>query len=192
MILGHTEEGFVEKSLSPAEQSQLLKIAREAIIDAVTGRTARPKATANGNLLLKRGCFVTLHLHGRLRGCIGTFSADRPLHSVVREMAVSAATRDPRFYPVNADEIEDIRLEISVLSPLRKIDSIEEIQVGVHGLYIEKNLFHGVLLPQVATEQGWDRTTFLSQTCLKAGLDKDGWQSEADIYVFSAQVFGEH
>lgn len=181
----------MEKSLSPAEQSQLLKIAREAIIDAVTGGSSRPKAAASGNLLLKRGCFVTLHLHGRLRGCIGTFSADRPLHAAVREMAVSAATRDPRFYPVNADELEDIRLEISVLSPLKKTDSVEEIQVGVHGLYIEKNLFHGVLLPQVATEQGWDRTAFLSQTCLKAGLDKDAWQSEADIYVFSAQVFGD-
>ncbi len=182
----------MEKSLSPAEQSQLLKIAREAIVDAVTGRSSRPKATANGSLLLKRGCFVTLHQHSRLRGCIGTFSADRPLHAAVREMAVSAATRDPRFYPVSADEIEGIRLEISVLSPLKKIDSVDEIQVGVHGLYIEKNFFHGVLLPQVATEQGWDRTTFLSQTCLKAGLDKDAWQSEADIYVFSAQVFGEH
>ncbi|MEA5113592.1 MAG: AmmeMemoRadiSam system protein A [Geobacteraceae bacterium] len=182
----------MEKSLSSEEQSKLLKISRDSITETVTGRTDGSKFSANGNLLLKRGCFVTLHLHGRLRGCIGTFSAEKPLHAAVREMAAAAATQDPRFYPVRADEIEQIKLEISVLSPLKKIASIEEIQVGVHGLYIEKNLFHGVLLPQVAVEQGWDRTTFLNQTCLKAGLDKDAWQSEADIYIFSAQVFREH
>ncbi len=181
----------MEKTLSPEEQSLLLGISRESIIDAVTGSTGRTKSSASGNLLLKRGCFVTLHLNGKLRGCIGTFSAEKPLWSAVREMAAAAATRDPRFYPVTSDEIERLKLEISVLSPLKKIESIEEIQVGVHGLYIEKNLFHGVLLPQVAVEQGWDRTSFLEQTCLKAGLDKGAWQSEADIYIFSAQVFGE-
>lgn len=181
----------MEKLVSPEDRKILLQIARESIVEAVQGGSTGWTHTASGNLLLKRGCFVTIKMHGRLRGCIGIFASEKPLYSTVREMAVAAATRDPRFYPLRTEELGDIRVEISVLSPLKPITSIEEIQVGIHGLYIEKNLFRGVLLPQVATEQGWDRATFLEQTCLKAGLDVDAWKNEADIYIFSAQVFGD-
>jgi AmmeMemoRadiSam system protein A len=181
----------VENPVTTEEQKILLQIARESIVEAVSGGTVGGKQAGSGNLLLKRGCFVTIKMHGRLRGCIGVFTSDKPLYATVREMAVAAATRDPRFYPLKKEELGDIDLEISVLSPLKKIKSVEEIQVGSHGLYIEKILFRGVLLPQVASEQGWDRTTFLEQTCLKAGLESDAWKNEADIYIFSAQVFGD-
>jgi uncharacterized protein len=181
----------VENLVTTEEQKILLQIARESIAEAVNAEKSVAKQAVSGNLLVKRGCFVTITMHGRLRGCIGIFSSEKPLYATVREMAVAAATRDPRFYPLDRKELDDIHLEISVLSPLKKIDSIEEIQVGAHGLYIEKNLFRGVLLPQVASEHGWDRTTFLEQTCLKAGLDADAWKNEADISIFSAQVFRE-
>jgi AmmeMemoRadiSam system protein A len=106
-------------------------------------------------------------------------------------MAVSAATRDPRFYPLRKEELGESTLEISVLTPLQKVSSIEEIEVGKHGLYIEKNTARGVLLPQVATEYGWDRETFLSQTSIKAGMMADSWKEGADIYIFGAEVFNE-
>jgi hypothetical protein len=104
-------------------------------------------------------------------------------------MAISAATHDPRFYPMKPDDLQDFSLEISVLSPLRKIASPEEIEVGTHGIYLEKNFCRGVLLPQVAVEHRWDRETFLRQACIKAGLRPDDWKDGADIYIFSAQIF---
>jgi AmmeMemoRadiSam system protein A len=107
-------------------------------------------------------------------------------------MAQASATRDPRFYPLKEVDLDNFTLEISVLSPLHKIDSIDAIEVGKHGIYIEKGYYRGVLLPQVATEHGWDRLTFLRQTCIKAGLPTEAWEADdAEIYVFSAQVFGE-
>src|SRR6185369_594520 len=122
---------------------------------------------------------------------IGNFVSDQPLYRLVQEMAVSAATRDPRFYPMKQQDLIDFDLEISVLSPLERISSLDEIQVGTHGLYIIKNSYRGVLLPQVATEYGWDRETFLKHTCLKAGLPENAWKKECDIHTFSALVFGE-
>ena len=106
-------------------------------------------------------------------------------------MAISAATKDPRFYPMKKPDLDSFALEISVLSPLCKINSIDEIQVGVHGIYIIKDTYHGVLLPQVASEYNWDRETFLKHTCQKAGLPDDAWQKDCEIYIFSANVFGE-
>lgn len=182
----------MENLLSSEDQKLMLQIARESIVECVVKGHPSIKQEKSGNLALKRGCFVTIKKGGQLRGCIGCFTSDKPLYKVLQEMAVAAATRDPRFYPVKPEEIDDLELEISVLSPLKKISTIEDIQVGTHGLYIEKKLCRGVLLPQVASEYGWDRTTFLQQTCLKAGLDMDDWKSEADIYIFSAQVFGEN
>lgn len=182
----------MENIVTPEERKVLLQIARDAIAEAVGLEENRTKKSPGGNLSLKRGCFVTIKMHGRLRGCIGVFKSEKPLHATVRDMAMAAATKDPRFYPLTRKELGDIELEISILSPLKKINSVDEIQVGVHGIYIEKNMFRGVLLPQVAVEQGWDRTTFLEQTCLKAGLETDAWKNEADIYIFSAQIFGDH
>jgi AmmeMemoRadiSam system protein A len=142
-------------------------------------------------LQINSGCFVTIKQKGALRGCIGNFISEQPLYKLVQEMAVSAATRDPRFYPMKAPDLTDFTLDISVLSPLVKAGSVEEIQVGIHGIYIVKGNYRGVLLPQVAVEYGWDRDQFLQHTCMKAGLPQDAWQGECDIYLFSAQVFGE-
>ena len=179
----------MQNQMSSEEKQLLLEIAREAITSHVENGTIPPREINNSNLQVKQGCFVCVKIDGVLRGCIGNFISDKPLYQLVQEMAVSAATKDPRFYPMKKDDLQGFDLEISVLSPLRKISSVEEIEVGVHGLYLEKNFSRGVLLPQVATEYGWDRDTFLNQTSLKAGLNGDGWREGADIYVFSADIF---
>jgi uncharacterized protein len=179
----------MQKQMSAKEKKLLLEIAREAIISYVQNGSVPEREVKLSALLVKQGCFVCIKIDGMLRGCIGNFISDKPLYQLVQEMAVSAATRDPRFYPMKRDDLKDFDLEISVISPLHKISSIEEIEVGVHGLYLEKNFSRGVLLPQVAVEYGWDRGTFLAQTSLKAGLEKDDWQEGTDIYTFSALVF---
>jgi AmmeMemoRadiSam system protein A len=141
---------------------------------------------------LKAGAFVTLHKQGELRGCIGTFRSDRNLEDVVRDMAIAAAFEDPRFSPLEPEELDEVDIEISVLSPLREIKDVNEIEVGKHGLYISRGFRSGVLLPQVATEYNWDRETFLVHTCLKAGLPEDAWKDpKTKIEVFTAEVFGE-
>ena len=181
----------MKSHLSTTEENLLLKIARESINNYVSEGIKTPIEASGENLLAKQGCFVTIKQKERLRGCLGQFTSDKPLCQLIQEMAIAAATHDPRFYPMENEDLQNFELEISVLSPLQKIESIEEIEVGVHGLYIEKNFYRGVLLPQVAIEYGWDRDTFLSQTCLKAGLDKDAWKEDAEIYIFTAQVFGD-
>ncbi len=178
-------------NISTDEKDKLLAIARESITRHIKGEQVPVFDVKEENLLKRVGCFVTIKSEGKLRGCLVQFTSDKPLYMLVREMAIAAATRDPRFYPMRSDDLGNFSLEISVLSPLEKIESVDEIQVGKHGLYIEKNFYRGVLLPQVAVEFGWDRNTFLSQTCLKAGLGKDDWQDEAEIYIFSAEVFAE-
>jgi len=181
----------MEKRLSAQDKVLLLKLAREAIMQQVGNGELLVTEPSTPSLKEKRGCFVCVKIDGKLRGCIGNFISDKPLASLVQEMAVSAATRDPRFYPMKKMDLEHFELEISVLTPLRKISSIDEIEVGKHGLYIEKNYSRGVLLPQVAVEYDWDRETFLGQTCMKAGLDPDAWKEGAVIYVFSAEVFND-
>lgn len=177
--------------LTKKEQRELLQIARETIVEHITNGKMPAFAATSPGLNLHSGCFVTIKHKGELRGCIGNFVSDQPLYLLVQEMAVSAATRDPRFYPMKQHDLADFNLDISVLSPLEKAASVDEIQVGVHGIYIVKGSYRGVLLPQVATEYGWDRDQFLRHTCIKAGLPEDAWQGECDIYIFSAQVFGE-
>jgi uncharacterized protein len=181
----------VNDLLNREEQDLLLKIAREAIVSCVLKENEQDPAVPDGRLTKPRACFVCIKVHGILRGCIGTFESDRPLHRLVREMAASSACSDPRFYPMKREDLDDFQLEISVLTPMRKVESVEEIEVGTHGIYLEKNSFRGVLLPQVATENGWDRETFLAQTCVKAGLRKEDWKEGAEIYVFTSQVFSE-
>ena len=175
--------------LTHDEKRQLLSLAGEAISSQIIGSPAHPLETMSNNLLQKLGCFVTIKVNDKLRGCIGNLTSEKPLYLLVQEMAVAAATKDPRFYPMKKKDLDDFDLEISVLSPLHKIENIEEIQVGVHGIYLEKDSHRGVLLPQVAIEYGWDRTVFLNQTCIKAGLPSDAWHDGADIYIFSAEVF---
>ena len=181
----------MEKELNHHEKTVLLAIARKAIETCVqTGQTyIEPREEMALNL--RNGCFVSIKQRGHLRGCIGNFQSELPLFREVAEMAVASATKDPRFYPMREDDLRDFDLEISVLSPLRKVENIEEIEVGRHGIYLEKGYYRGVLLPQVAIEHGWDRETFLKQTCLKAGLPTNAWTAEdTEIYLFSAQIFG--
>ncbi|NOY12798.1 MAG: AmmeMemoRadiSam system protein A [Deltaproteobacteria bacterium] len=178
--------------LSDKDASILLNIAREAIVNFVNGKDYQPPPREEKSLNERSGCFVTIKQQGRLRGCIGNFQSERPLFLEVAEIAVASATKDPRFHPLEKAELDSFTLEISILSPLEKIDDVEQIEVGTHGIYLEKNFSRGVLLPQVATEYGWDRATFLQQTCLKAGLRSNDWQAaDTDIYIFSAQIIRE-
>lgn len=178
--------------LAEKDASILLNIARDAITSLVNKQEYQPQPREEKNLNERSGCFVTIKQSGKLRGCIGNFQSERPLFQEVAEMAIASASKDPRFHPLEKAELGTFSLEISVLSPLEKIDDIELIEVGTHGIYLEKNFSRGVLLPQVATEYGWDRITFLQQTCQKAGLQTDAWQdADADIYIFSAQIIKE-
>lgn len=178
--------------LTSAEQNELLAIARQTVLTYVSSEKVPAVTVTSPGLVAEHGCFVTIKQEGRLRGCIGNFVSDKPLYNLVQEMAVAAATQDPRFYPLKPSDLDNFTLEISVLSPLKKISSVNEVQVGTHGLYIVKNTYRGVLLPQVATEYSWDRETFLKHTCLKAGLPENAWKKECEIYTFTALVFGEH
>lgn len=141
----------------------------------------------------KYGAFVTLHKKGNLRGCIGYIEGIKPLKYTIEDMAVSAAFNDPRFAPVSEEEYSDIDVEISILTPIVEVKNVNEIEVGKDGIIISSGFNRGLLLPQVATEQNWDRDTFLSHTCLKAGLPADIWKTEnIKIEKFSAYVFGEN
>lgn len=177
--------------MKPADRQRLLKLARDTVMAKIGGQALPELESPSAELQAHAGCFVTIKQQGALRGCIGNFISNRPLWQTVQEMAISAATRDPRFSPMRKVDLADFHLEISVLSPLRLIQSLDEIQVGTHGLYLIKGHAHGVLLPQVATEYGWDRDTFLRNTCRKAGLPDNAWQNDCEIYIFSAEVFGE-
>jgi hypothetical protein len=182
----------VNRELNTHEQQALLAIARQAIIHGVQTGQEYIEPREEKALNQRNGCFVTIKQNGELRGCIGNFQSELPLFKEVAQMAQASATKDPRFYPLKGNDLDNFTLEISVLSPLQKVEDIEEIEVGKHGIYIEKSFYRGVLLPQVALEHNWDRLTFLQQTCLKAGLPTEAWKADdADIYVFSAQVFGE-
>ena len=176
--------------LTEREKRGLLHLAR-ASIAAWLGRavTAPDEADLPRG---KGGAFVSLHRRGALRGCIGTFATDQPVVETVRDMAVAAASSDPRFSPLTDAELDAVDLEISVLSPRQRVTSIDQIQVGVHGLCIQRGPYRGVLLPQVATQYGWDRETFLEETCHKAGLPADAWKDPATrIEAFTAEVFAE-
>jgi AmmeMemoRadiSam system protein A len=176
--------------LSEQDKTRLHEIARQSIATGLAGQRPAPLKDLSGVLKEPRGAFVTLHLHGSLRGCIGLIEAIKPLGETIQEMAYAAAFGDPRFPPLTVREFPDIALEISVLSPLQQTKSIDEIQVGVHGLYIRKGSYRGLLLPQVATEYKWDRETFLQQTCHKAGLPAMAWKDpQTEIFLFSADIF---
>lgn len=182
----------MEEQLIALQKQTLLKLARDTIAQYVAERTRPPLPQANGILGEPCGAFVTIHKKGALRGCIGNMVGRGPLVELVQEMAIAAATQDPRFHPVAPDELLDIDIEISVLSPMRKITDVREIVVGKHGILMSRGMHHGVLLPQVATEYGWDRETFLRHTCMKAGLPTEAWRDpDVTIEIFSAQVFGE-
>jgi len=177
--------------LTEEHKKQLLSLARETIKEYLATGRRKEFHTDDKTLIQKAGAFVTLKKMGELRGCIGYIVSDIPLHQTIIEAAISAATGDPRFPPMGTEELDQVTIEISVLSPPKVVTKTEEIEVGEHGLIITKGVNRGLLLPQVATEQGWDKTTFIQHTCLKAGLPLDAWEKGAKMEVFSAQVFGE-
>lgn len=182
----------VEELLSEESQILLLKIARSSIESHLSGEPMPRYEITDPKLLERRGAFVTLHKNGNLRGCIGYIFPVKPLYQTVQEMAVAAAVDDPRFPPVRLEEMREIDIEISALTPLRRVRDITQIKVGTHGIYIKRGMNSGLLLPQVAVEYGWDREEFLAYTCQKAWLPPDAWKDEmTEIYIFSAQVFGE-
>ncbi|MCX7681148.1 MAG: AmmeMemoRadiSam system protein A, partial [Anaerolineae bacterium] len=174
-----------------AQRAELLKLARAAIAEHLkTGAT--PAYETTDPLLNRRaGVFVTLKQRGQLRGCIGHTRADLPLYQAVQHMAIAAATSDPRFPPLKLEELDDISIEISILSPMRRVTDLEQIEVGTHGLVIFKEGRQGLLLPQVPVEQGWGREEYLDNLCLKAGLSPNCWTDQPTLYSFTAIVFGE-
>ncbi|MCG6944789.1 MAG: AmmeMemoRadiSam system protein B [Deltaproteobacteria bacterium] len=180
----------VDLGLTSEEKAQLLAIARDVVESHCRGEKTGEFVVNSPTLQEPRGAFVTLHKEGKLRGCIGHIRAKGPLVKTIVEMAEAAAFHDPRFSPVSSKELGLLEYEISVLTPLQLIKDVDEIEVGRHGIYIKRGSCSGLLLPQVATEWGWDRTTFLEHTCTKAGLPEDAWKDKkTEIYIFSADVF---
>jgi MEMO1 family protein len=180
----------VDLGLTDGEKRVLKEIARTTIQCALDKSPLPGFQDLTPTLREPRGAFVTLEKNHQLRGCIGFIEAVKPLHETIREMAQAAAFRDPRFPPLRKEEWPQVEVEISVLTPMRRIQDVSEIQVGTHGLMIVRGPYRGLLLPQVATDYGWDPKTFLEHTCTKAGLPTDAWKDpDAKIYVFSADVF---
>lgn len=179
-------------NFSQADKNELLTIARKAIhnhLQPDAGRLGTHQSSEKLNL--KFGAFVSVYVDDKLRGCIGRFEPELPLHLLVEELAVSAATGDRRFDPVRADELDGLSIEISVLSPLKLVNSIDEIVPGKHGIYLKKGMHSGAFLPQVAAKNNWDVETFLSHCAAeKAGIGRDGWK-DADIYIYEAEIFGD-
>jgi AmmeMemoRadiSam system protein A len=182
---------MIEFNISENDKNYLLCIARKQIADKLKINFNKDCGKYE-NLNFNSGCFVTLHIDGNLRGCIGNFREDTNIIQNVKEMAISAAFSDPRFPPLESEEFNRINIEISVLSPMIKINSLNDIKIGRDGLYIKKGFYSGVLLPQVATEYNWSVEEFLSHTCVKAGLPSNYWQvNKLDIYRFEAVIFSE-
>lgn len=179
--------------MNELQKKALLRTARDAVSAAVTNQPQPVPQTDDGDLMQKQGCFVTLKNAGRLRGCIGLFTSDKPLIRLVSEMAVAAATQDPRFRGdrITEGELSRLNIEISVLSPLKKTNDPLSLRPGVDGIYITKGCQSGCFLPQVAEETGWTKEEFLSYCCThKAGLPANAWQDpDTDVYLFTAEAF---
>ncbi len=176
--------------LPKADREKLLQLARESV-EAAAFERPLPEVPPDSVFSGRGGAFVTLKRSGALRGCIGHFTGTGSIGRTIVDMAASAAVRDPRFPPVTPNELKDISISISLLSPMLPAVP-EDVVPGVHGIYIRKGFRSGTLLPQVAEEEGWDRETFLSHTCLKAGLPPDSWKREdVQIFTYTAEVFGD-
>jgi AmmeMemoRadiSam system protein A len=177
--------------LTEATKQTLLEVARRAVVLAVESGEILEDLPQDEALQRTAGVFVTLHRHGRLRGCVGQLASNEPLVSVVAYCGMAAALDDPRFTPLTTAELEGLAIEISVLSPLVEI-SAEQIEPGKHGLMVSQGTRRGVLLPQVATEFGWTSVRFLEETCVKAQLERDAWKQEGTrVHAFTAEVFSE-
>jgi AmmeMemoRadiSam system protein B/AmmeMemoRadiSam system protein A len=192
-IAAHQPERNAAFVLDEADKAKLLDITRQTLESYLgSGNIPEiPQAKLSPRLLTPAGAFVSLYKHGVLRGCIGNFLPADPLYKVVQDMAVASATRDTRFYPVDPSELENISVEISVLTPLQKIGSIDEFQLGRHGIYMRKEGKSGTYLPQVAGQTGWSRDEFLGHCARdKAHIGWDGWK-DAELFIYEAIVFGE-
>ncbi|MBN1414039.1 MAG: AmmeMemoRadiSam system protein B [Bacteroidales bacterium] len=189
----HASDQASEVTFSLEEKKELLSLARKTIeIYITSGESYKPETgDYSAMLLAPSGAFVTLHKNGKLRGCIGRFDATLPLYKVVQEMAIASATKDSRFSPVTTTELPDLDIEISVLTPLRKIQSVDEIILGKHGIYIKKGYHSGTFLPQVAKDTKWTKEEFLGHCAQdKAGIGWDGWK-DAELFTYEAIIFGE-
>jgi len=181
------------KPLTKTQKKRLLEIARQTVEAYVQKGETLEFKEGDPRLLEMEGAFVTIHRQGLLRGCIGHIIGDKPLHITVRDMAIAAATQDPRFKPMTKEELQDFDVEVSVLSKPKQVTDPNEIQMGVHGVIVSRGLHQGIFLPQVATETGWSREEFLSQLCSqKADLPKDAWKDpQTRLDIFTADVFSE-
>jgi len=186
-VVGYAAIGLYKSALTKEEKGQLLSLAKNTIVNYVShGKTPDveikdPKLAANG------ATFVTIKRNNNLRGCIGNLQPVMPLYRSVIMNAVSASSRDPRFSPMTREELKDMEVEISILSPFEPLRDIKQIEIGKHGLFLVKGQNSGLLLPQVPTEFGWDTKTFLEQLSLKAGLSKDAWK-DAELFSFTAEI----
>ncbi|MFA5275751.1 MAG: AmmeMemoRadiSam system protein A [Candidatus Omnitrophota bacterium] len=183
----------MDNLLTKEQKNKLLKLARDTITEYLTtGKIL--KFTENDPVLMEEmGAFVTLYKDGELKGCIGNISGSSPLSETIHDMAIAAATEDPRFSPLKPYELENTKIEISALSPLKEIHNIDEIVMGKHGVLVKDGLRSGVYLPQVAIETGWNKEEFMNSLCgSKARMNPDAWKKgKCEIYIFTAEVFGE-
>jgi hypothetical protein len=177
--------------LAAAERAALLGIARGSVL-AHLGLAPAPALPAGGRLAEERGAFVTLHVAGELRGCIGSFRPQGSLAQTVARMAIAAASEDPRFPALRPGEVPELQVSVSALEPPHRLPDPRTVEVGRQGLVVKKGWHRGALLPKVATEQGWDAEQFLRHTCLKAGLPPSAWRDEdCEVEAFEADEFGE-
>jgi AmmeMemoRadiSam system protein A len=178
-------------SLSEADRKSILELARQAVVEAVCRKRLLVGIPQTGIFELKCGVFVTLHAGGRLRGCIGVIEAKEPIGESIVRCAAGAAREDPRFSPMQPEELPELEIEVSLLSPLQRIQP-EEIEIGKHGLLVEQGLRRGLLLPQVAVEHHLEREQFLKETCYKAGLAADAWRApDTRIYGFTCEILAQ-
>jgi AmmeMemoRadiSam system protein A len=178
-------------SLSDADRRVLLELGRESVIAAVSGHELPRIILKVGIFAVPRGIFVTLHIRGRLRGCIGVIEAEEPLGEAVVRCAVGAALHDPRFPPLRQEELADLQIELSLLSPLAPIRP-DDVDIGSHGLLVSRGAQRGLLLPQVAVEHHLSREQFLEETCQKAGIPRAAWRDpDTKILGFTCEVFSD-
>jgi AmmeMemoRadiSam system protein A len=191
--LNTAENKDKSRILTANDKKVLIALVHDAIQTRLTGiqKTGIEKDDLTPGLLQYAGIFVSLYKQGKLRGCIGRFTPDLPLHELVQEMAVASAFHDHRFSPVKGDEIPELKTEISILTPLKKINSIDELELGRHGIYMKKGSVSGTYLPQVAVNTGWSKTEFLEHCASdKAGLGRNGWK-DAELYTYEAIIIRE-
>src|ERR1035437_3091146 len=179
--------------LTIEEKREILGIARRTMESYVENGIITKYTTQNENLKQHAGAFVTLHSRGKLRGCIGLIESNKPLYQTIVEMAIESSSSDPRFEPVKPEELKDMEIEVSVLFPKKRVESLDEIELGKHGVIVKRGYASGVFLPQVASETGWSKEEFMRNLCEgKAGLPPDCYKDEGtEVYIFEAQVFNE-